>query len=100
MKMRAKKVYEDLEFERSQDPKKAMDLGIKDWGDYVTKKIGEDEANRFFDVLWNAMRNTSAKDLLEDIYDLVEQLPLEKQIEWADSKLEWWKEMKEEYGEL
>ena len=88
---------EQQEFERGEDPKKAMGLGIKNWGDYVIHKLGEEEADKFFTTLWDVMRHQNSKDLIDDIHDLVQELPLEKQIEWADGKLEWWKEMKEEY---
>jgi hypothetical protein len=97
MNLHWRSLDEGLEFERGANPKEAMGIGIKDWGSYVIHKLGEKEADKFFDTLWNVMRSQSPKDLIDDIHDLVGELSLEKQIEWADGKLEWWEEMKEEY---
>ena len=94
--MRARFVNENVNFERGKDPKQSMGIGINNYNDYIQKELGEEEANHFWEVHYNLANQQKTGDLVEDYLDLLYKVPLEDQIEWANNKLEWWKEAKEE----
>jgi len=91
--MKAKLVKEDLNFERDQDPKKAMDLGIKGYEDYLNKKLrgrGENPSE-FWESFYNTYQDRGS-DILEEMMEILKNTPIDFQVMWAEEKLSDWDE--------
>lgn len=88
--MRAKTINEVQEFERGKDPKEALDIGIKDYDDYIKRyfeKQGEDPQD-FWETLWDVHVNQAGPAALwDDMLEILKHTPIEYQIEWAQDKL-------------
>ena len=96
--MKAKIVNEDINFEKEQDPKKSMNIGIKDFYGYVDKRCEKEGLNP--DDFWNEwfvrMQESSAFDIAESSLTILEHTPLQYQIDWIDEDLEDWLNFKKE----
>jgi uncharacterized short protein YbdD (DUF466 family) len=95
--MRAKFIYE--KFKKESDPIKDMNVGIKDYEDYIQKIL----KNEGYDVdeYWEWFNDTildmnRPSDLLEMLMEVMKHTPLEYQIEWAHDSLEEWRQYKKE----
>ena len=95
--MRAKFINED--FKQDSDPVKDMNVGLKDYEDYVNKTLKNEGYDK--DEYWDWFYDTiidmnSERDLLEMLMDVMKHTPLEYQIEWAQDSLEEWRKYKNE----
>lgn len=88
--MRAKTINESQNFERRQDPKKALDLGIKSGEDWATMEIkkAELDSDDFWEKYSEGGREASNYELLDTIDNLIEKLSLEEQIDWYREDVE------------
>ncbi len=93
--MRAKSVNEEQNFERGQDPKKAMGIGW-DMEKYVDREMermgygtgGRNGEKDFWEEFYQGMGDLYDRtDLIEIILDLVDKTPPEYQKEWIDEHL-------------
>lgn len=87
--MKAKFIKENLDFERGKDPKKALDIGIRSYDDYIKRyfeKQGEDPQD-FWETLWDVHVNQTTADIWDDMLEILKNTPIEYQIEWAQDKL-------------
>ena len=93
--MRAKTVNEQQDFERGQDPKKAMDLGYQGYEEYIDKKLkGKNEdPKEFWNSFWNTYQDTDSDAVMEEMMEILKNTSLEFQVMWADEKLDWWEEL-------
>lgn len=97
--MRAKTVNEQQDFERGKDPKEAMGVGMTGFKDYMDRKLQDmgDDPKEFWNYYANIIRNFSdTQTLWEEMMEILGHTPLEFQKMWADDKLEFWREVKEE----
>ena len=88
--MRAKTVNESKDFERGQDPKKAMGLGW-DMDKYIEaelQKKGKGDVD-FWDEFYEGMRSMyNVGDMTEMLVDMLEHTSPEHQKQWADNFLD------------
>jgi hypothetical protein len=95
--MRAKFIYE--KFEAESDPVKDMNIGIKDYDDYIEKTLTKrgDDPNIFWDWFYgDVLEINSPEDLVELVIEVLSHTPLDYQIQWADSALEEWEDYKKD----
>jgi len=104
--MRAKTINESQNFERDQDPKKTMGLGINDYEDYVKMKLREkypdddieDLGTRFWKSFYDGFEDITGYEVAESMMEVLKHTPLKYQIEWIQGDLEMFFEMKDENG--
>jgi len=102
--MRAKRVNEAQDFERGQDPKKSMGIGINDYEDYVRiqlqKKYPEEDIQdieiRYWEFFYDGFEDEKGYDVAETMMDILKHTPLEYQIEWIKGNLDMFFEMNDE----
>jgi len=84
--MRAKEVNENVNFERGQDPKEAMGIGIKDFYGYVEREFEAaglvDKEDQFWEEIYDYAREEGGADTMEDLLGVLGHTPLEYQIEY------------------
>lgn len=100
--MRAKKVFEEINFERHQDPKESLKIGIRDMYDYVkaeTKSAGLDYKQFWKDLKEHLEDKWDKEDFIEQLYSTMVQTPLENQISFIRGYLEFWLERHGEINE-
>ncbi len=91
--MKAKSVNEIQNFERGQDPKKAMDLGYQGYDDYIKKYFekGGGDPTDFWENYWNNQVNHSQPDAqFDEKMEILKNTPVEYQIMWAKERINWW----------
>jgi hypothetical protein len=95
--MRAKFINED--FKEESDPVKDMNVGIKDYEDYVEKTLKQEgyDSDEYWQWFYDVMIDLNRpQDLIEMIIDVMKYTPLDYQIEWADDSLGAWRQHKNE----
>ena len=95
--MKAKTVNENVNFERGQDPKEAMGIGIKDFYGFVkfeAEKHGLDPDD-FWEERYEYARDEKGNDILEELYDVLSHTPLDYQISYIEDNLKYWIEENE-----
>lgn len=95
--MKLVKEYINEVFTKDSDPIKDMNIGYKDYEDYVEKKLAEtgDDPKDFWDWHNDLIIDMSPQDLLEFTMAILKHTPIEYQIECADDALSAYKEEKE-----
>ena len=94
--MRAKTVNENVNFERGQDPKKAMGIGYNDVEGYVNAKLKGMFPNKDLDSVessfWNMVADSyqdmKGYEIHEMILTVLKNTPLKYQMEWMEGDLE------------
>jgi hypothetical protein len=89
-------VNEAQNFERGNDPKKSMGIGITDYKNYVRLKLGEKYPNenleyleeRFWSNFYEGFSDERPEDVAESMLAVLEHTPLDYQIEWIQGDLE------------
>ena len=88
--MRAKPVNEVQNFEKGQNPKKAMGLGIKDYEDYIRLKVKELDISEddFIQEIYDSYEDMPSIELLDMALNILKNTPLEYQIDWIDNEID------------
>jgi hypothetical protein len=94
--MRAKRVNENISFERGNDPKKSMGIGIKDYEDYIKIELHkkypdkdiQDLEIRFWESFYDGFQEEKGYAVAKTMMDILKHTPLEYQIEWIKGDLE------------
>jgi hypothetical protein len=89
--MRAKFINE--EFKEKSDPIKDMDIGIKNFKDYVSTRFKSNKRN--IEKFWywfkeGYITSKSDEEILEELLEILEHTPLEYQIDWMDAYLDYY----------
>jgi hypothetical protein len=87
--MRAKLINE--EFKEESDPVKDMNIGYNNYKDYLKKELqGKDvDINSLMQWWFRSMAaHNSKEDILRILLEVMEETPIEYQIDWADDVLE------------
>ena len=91
--MKAKIVNEDINFEKEQDPKKTMGLGINGYQDYVklkSKQLGI-SPQTLFDYIYMEYEETPSYELIDMVYEVLGHTSIEYQIDFIDNEIEAYK---------
>jgi hypothetical protein len=98
--MRAKTVNENQQFQRGQDPKESLGIGIRNYEDYLNMKIRQlypnENPEKKLDEFWGeyheGFEDWSTKDIADEVLSILENTPLEYQIEYFENELEMFQE--------
>lgn len=85
-----KKLQESQNFERGQDPKKSLDLGIKNFFDYVRLRIKEAglDSSDFWEERYDYAREEDGADILDELYNVLLKTPIDYQISYMKDKVD------------
>lgn len=97
-------VNEAQNFERGQDPKKSMGLGINDYEDYVRIKLQQkyqdediqDLEIRFWESFYDGFEDEKPYDVAETMMDVLKHTPLEFQIDFIQGDIDMFFQMMDE----